>query len=242
MVVDEAHDPRGDNARDESDGQADRHGPGEGDDGLGRTDRRADRADRDGEQDQAGPVVEQALAVDHRGQRLRDPQALEGRNHGGRIGRRHHRADDERQIQPQTGPDIEQERHDRGRDQDAGDRQKREAAEPAPKLADPEAVRRLEHEPRQEDEKDDLGGDVDGRVPDGVRADPDEEAGDDQGHRIGESQRSSDDRDERRQAEQADQQLDRVRDRRLVHQAVTGIGESSPGRPGLPYVDALEDA
>ena len=43
---------------------------------------------------------------------------------------------------------------------------------------------------------------------------------------YGKPQRSRDDRDERGQAEQADQQLDRVRDRRLVHQAVTGIGGS----------------
>ena len=128
-----------------------------------------------------------------------------------------------------------------GRDQDAGDGQKRQAAKPAPKLADPEAVRRLEHETRQEDEKDDLRGDVDGRVTDGVRPDPDEEAGDDQCDRVGEPQRSRDDRDEGGQAEQADQQLDCVRDRRLVHQAVTWIGKSSPGRPGLPDVDALED-
>ena len=43
----------------------------EGDDGLGRADRRDDRLDRDREQDEAGAVVEEALAVDHRRQRRR---------------------------------------------------------------------------------------------------------------------------------------------------------------------------
>ena len=52
------------------------------------------------------------------------------------------------------------------------------------------------------------------------------EPGDDQGDRVRQPERSGDDRDERGQAEQADQQLDRVRDRRFVHQTVTGNGPS----------------
>ena len=45
----------------------------------------------------------------------------------------------------------------------------------------------------------------------------------DQGDGVGQSQRARDDRHERGQAEKADQQLDRVRELRLVHQTVTGM-------------------
>ena len=49
--------------------------PANVDDGFARPDRGADGLERDREQDEPGAVVEEALAVDQRGQRRRDPAA-----------------------------------------------------------------------------------------------------------------------------------------------------------------------
>ena len=114
----------------------------------------------------------------------------------------------------------------RRRDQDAGDGQQGEAAEPAPELGEAEAIGRLEDEAGQEHEQDEVGRHVERRVAGRLGDDADDEPRDDQGDRVRQPEGSGDDRDERGQAEQADQQLDRVRDRRFVHQTVTGNGPS----------------
>ena len=230
VVGDEADHPgRGVPGR-EADDDADHDGPDEGRDGLDRADRRVDGADCDREQDETGPVVEQALAVDHRGQRLRDRQALERGDDRRGIGRRHHRPDDEREIGSKAGRDAQDDRDDGRRDDDARDGEQGQAADPAPDLDDPEPVRGLEHEARQEHQEDELGRDVDGRVAGDAREKSDTEARDDEGDGVREPQRPDDDRDEDRETEQADEQLEDVWDV-LVDAGRHGNATSVTSRP-----------
>ena len=98
--------------------------------------------------------------------------------------------------------------------------------------ANPKPIAGLEHEPGQEHEQDDVGRDGQARDPGRAGGDADREPGDHQGDGVGQSQRARDDRHERGQTQKADQQLDRVRDLRLVHQTVTGMGPRVTRRLG----------
>ena len=95
--------------------------------------------------------------------------------------------------------------------------------EPATELGEPKPVAGLEHEPGQEHEQDDVGRDGRLGIPAAPAAMPTASPAIDQRDGVGQSQRARDDRHERGQAEKADQQLDRVRELRLVHQTVTGM-------------------
>ena len=128
------------------------------------------------------------------------------------------------------------------RDDHARDRQQGQPAEPPAQLDEVQPVCGLEHEPRQEHDQDQLGGDLDRWIAGDARADADDETGDDQRDRVGQAKRPGDDRHEDRKGQEADEQLDRVRDLLAGYQGVTRIGGSSPGRLGLSHVDALEDA
>ena len=238
--------PRGHPGGHEPGHRADQHAegdrPGEGHDGVERGRRGVDDADGDREQHQARAVVEEALAVDQRGQAMGHGQTLERGHHSGRVRRRHHRTDDECEIRAEPGREGQHERDHGRRDDHARDRQQGQPAEPPAQLDEMQPVCGLEHEPRQEHDQDQLGRDLDRRIAGDARADADDETGDDQRDRVGQAERPGDDRHEDRQGQEADQQLDRVRDLLAGHQGVTRIGGSSPGRLGLSHVDALEDA
>ena len=105
---------------------------------LGRSARTRRRPRR--EEHQAGTVVEEALAVDDGGQRGRDGEPLERRHDRGRIGRGDHRADDEGEIQAETGREVEHDGDDRRGDQDTRDRQERQPADPTAELDDAEPI------------------------------------------------------------------------------------------------------
>ena len=210
-----ADDPGGDEPGHRADQHADGDDPGEGDDGVergrsGRTTALTAIANRTRPVPSLSRLSPSTMVDRPAGTR----QALERRDDGGRIGRRHHRADDERQVQPEPGRDVEHERDDRRRDHDARDGQQGQAPEPAPQLEDPAAGTRPRTRGPAGGRAGRARGRPDARVSGDVRADADEEPGDDQRDRVREPERPRDDRDEGRQAEQADQQLDRVRDLR----------------------------
>ena len=119
-----------------------------------------------------------------------------------------------------------------------------EAAEPAPELGEPEADSAASKtSPGRRTEQDDVGRDVDGsgcRPP--RRRCPTTSPATTKGDGVRQSQRPGDDRDERGQAEQADQQLDRVRIAARPSDGHAAVEPRLPGGSGLSDVDALEDA
>ena len=198
--------------------------------------------DRDREQDEGRPVVEEALTVDQRGQRGRHAHALERGDHRRRVGRRHHRTDDEREIEPKAGRDREDDRDDRGRDEHARDGEQGRARRPSA------GVRRCAdgRRPRTRDRAAGRAGRGRARRRSaGIRPrrdDPDEQPGDDEADRVGQAEWTGHDRDEGREAQQTDQQFDRSRDRLVCHRPVTVMCRWSPNGLALSDVDALEDA
>ena len=99
-------------------------------------------------------------------------QPTERRDDGRRVGRRDHRPDDEGQIEPKPGPDVEQDGDERGRDEDARHGQEEEGCERPSQEGQVEPVAGLEHESRQEHDQDDFRGDDRGSAPGSTSVSP----------------------------------------------------------------------
>ncbi len=205
MIVESADEP----GRQPSRGQADRHaqrdGPDEPDSRLDRARRHQHGLDRDREQDQPGAVIEQALAIDHRCERGRDTQRLERRDHGRRVRGGNHRADQECQVQPKPGHEVQHDRHDRGGDEHTRHGEEDEPAQPPSQFIEPQAVGGLENEAGQQHDEHELRCDVEGRKAEDRGQATDDEAGDDEGDRVRQAQRPGDDRHESGKPEETDE-------------------------------------
>ena len=139
-----------------------------------------------------------------------------------RVGGRDHRPDDEREVEPQSRRQVEEHGDDRGRDHDPRHRQQGQATGRPSQMADLEPVGGLEHEAREQDRKDDLGRDL-GRLgdPDQRRAETGQETHEDERDRVGQPDRTSDDRHDGGDPEQRHEQPDRAEDRGPVHDPKT---------------------
>ena len=113
-------------------------------------DRPGDRLEGDREQDEAGAVVEQALAVDDRREGGRDAERLERRDDRRRVRGGDHRADDERELEPGARrPRFRTIATTTAEIRTPGTASSSEARRPPPKLVESEPIAGLEHEAGQ---------------------------------------------------------------------------------------------
>ena len=217
VVVDEGHEPGCDEPGRQPDRPAHDDRGDEGDERTARIERHGQGADRDAEHDQPGAVVEQALALDDRGQVTRDVEPPECRDDRDGIGRRDHRPDDERQVQSEPHHHVEEDGDDRRRDDDARGGQQQERGERPSKVGQVEPVAGLEDETGKQDDEHDLGWDDRLRTGDRGLDEAGTEPDDDQRDRVRQPQRPDDDRDDRGQPKERDEDPDRIEDGRTVH-------------------------
>ena len=81
------------------------------------------QVEQHGEQHDGRGVVEQALAFDQTGQPRRRADIAKDRNHGHRIGRRHHRSQEQTDNERDAGDEVERQADDEGGDDDRDDRE-----------------------------------------------------------------------------------------------------------------------
>ncbi len=184
-----------------------------------------------------GTVVQQAFTVDHRPERPIGGQPLEGRDDGRRVGGGDHRADDEGELDRQAGGHRKDDRHDHGADHDPRERQQGEAAPPPPELGDAEPVAGLEDQAGQEHDEHEIRVDDDRRHAREAGHGADEQARDDESDGVRDAKRARHDRHDRGEDEQADEQLDGVRKRLVVHRASGQARTTAGDWSASPVID-----
>ena len=146
-----------------------------------------EQLEREREQDDARPVVHEALHLDHRREPRGHRHVAERREDRGRIGRRDHRPDDERLARGEDRRRGQDDRDDAGHDDDAGDPEQEEPRRGRAQDLEVGPEGALEDEAGQDDREEELRADREGRrQPDRRRDEADPEADDHEDHRRGE--------------------------------------------------------
>jgi hypothetical protein len=120
-----------------------------------------DGRQRDLVEDQGRPVVREALALDHREQAARRPEAPEDRGGRDRVGRRDDRAEDEGHLPVEPDHRVRHDGDRRHRDQHERDREQGDRAGVGAEIAQRREERRPVQQRRQEDEQHEVGRKVD---------------------------------------------------------------------------------
>ena len=167
------------------------------------------KADDDGEEHDAGAVIDQAFAFDDQRQPLRRAQALEHCHDRDRIGGddergEHHGVDEPEPLRERERVDHRRQHGggDREGHDDAGHRQRVDGDAFAPEAGRVEMERRFEDEPRQDQREEELLGEV--RWLEGMRS-AKHETGNDQRDGVGQAQPPRANGDRRSHDEQQDE-------------------------------------
>jgi len=115
------------------------------------------------EEDQCGPVVEEALAADDRGEPARRADLAEDSQHGDRIGGGDDRAEEQRAGPGEAGERMQGHTHQAGGGDNPGQGQEGDQAERGPQLGQRERVGAMKQEDGEEHGEDHVVGQLDPR-------------------------------------------------------------------------------
>ncbi len=218
MVISSPEQAGDQEAGDGADGHAADEADRELDDVLAKGRRISPEPGEGHDEDEGGrPVIEQALGIHERHEPGRGRQSPHRADDRDRVRRGHDRAHYEGLVQGQPGREVQHERDDRGRDQDARDREQSDTPERPAQLVAIQAIGGLEDEAGQQQRDSELGRDPEVLMD---RQGGDRQTDHDQHDGVGQPQATRDEHDQRHGDQERHEQDE--------------IGRWGPGHGGHP--------